>query len=205
MPLENYLKSIGRDVVSIDLGVFNLSDIRASAQLLSYKVERILDRYSDVHGFKKVHLIGHSMGGLIGLYYLKRLEGYRQVEKLIALGTPFHGTWSSIVGLLPFGLLSRGIWQMLPNSLFLRELHHGKPIPREAEIISIAAKFDAVCPPKTCHLSGAINETLDVGHAGLLMDSEVFRSVIKHLDRTDLRREENRVISIRHKRKSKRG
>src|SRR5256885_1049539 len=42
IPLEKFLRESGRDVISIDLGIFNVGDIRKSAQLLSYKIERIV-------------------------------------------------------------------------------------------------------------------------------------------------------------------
>ncbi len=198
-PLENYLRSVGHDVISVDLGVFNISDIRRSAEILGYKIERILEKFGHIHGFKKVHIIGHSMGGLIGLYYVKKLGGHRVVEKLIAMGTPFHGTWTSLIGLFPLGLFSRGIWQMLPKSSFLKSLLKRNPLSEETEIISICAKFDTICPPKSCHLNGAENETLVVGHAGLLMDSAVFESVSTHLQQTALVRRDFKVVPLKRR------
>lgn len=182
LPLENHLRELGRDVISIDLGVFNISDIRTSAQILSYKVERLLDRFSEVHEFEKIDIIGHSMGGLIGLYYVKKLGGHRVVDKLITLGAPFNGTWTSLLGLFPVGLMSKGIWQMLPGSNFLKSLHRKTSEVHETKVISIAAKYDSICPPKSCHLNGAINEILNLGHASLLMDHRVFNTVVQHLD-----------------------
>ncbi len=177
LPLEKHLRESGRDVISIDLGMFNVTDIRKSAQLLSYKMERIMDRFGNSHGITKVDVIGHSMGGLIGLYYIKRLGGHRLVRKLITLGAPFNGTWTSVLGVFPFGLLSKGIWQMLPNSEFLKSLKSHPHETQSTEVVSIAASFDALCPPASCHLHGAKNIDVAVGHAGLLMDKKVFQSI----------------------------
>ncbi len=197
LPLENHLRALGRDVFSVDLGIFNVSDIKGSAQILSYKVERLIDRFQEVHGFEKINVIGHSMGGLIGLYYLKKLGGHRVVDKLITLGAPFNGTWTSLLGLFPIGLVSKGIWQMLPNSPFLKNLHRKTSEVHESKIVSIAAKYDSICPPKSCHLADAENEILNVGHASLLMDTKVFDAIVRHLDGKTSAASKSRVVHIR--------
>ncbi|MDB5038733.1 MAG: lipase class 2 [Bacteriovoracaceae bacterium] len=194
LPLENHLRASGRDVISIDFGFFNVSDIKGSAQLLSYKIERLLDRFSGIHNIQKIQIIGHSMGGLIGLYYVKKLGGHRIVDKLITLGAPFNGTWTSLLGLFPFGVFSKGIWQMLPTSDFLKKLQKKTSEVYETEVISISAKYDSICPPKTCHLPGATNEILNVGHASLLMDKKVFDAIDRHLQEKE---SSARVVPIR--------
>jgi triacylglycerol lipase len=186
IPLENYLRSQGRDVISIDLGFFNISDIRTSAQILGYKIERLVDRFSEQHNFEKIDIVGHSMGGLIGLYYVKKLGGHRLVNKLVTLGAPFNGTWTSLLALFPVGLISKGIWQMLPGSSFLKSLHRKTSEHFQTQVVSIAAKYDSICPPKSCHLNDATNEILNLGHASLLMDTKVFETVLRFLnERTD--------------------
>ena len=47
----------------------NVRDIRRSAFLIHRKIERILAQTPS----QKIDIIGHSMGGLIGLYYVKKL------------------------------------------------------------------------------------------------------------------------------------
>lgn len=181
-PLENHLREQGRDVISLDLGFFNIRDIRKSAQLLSYKMERIIDRFSEEHPFEKIDIIGHSMGGLIGLYYVKRLGGHRLVRKLITLGAPFRGTWSSLLGVFPVGLFSKGIWQMIPGSGFLESLESRPKEVHETEVISISAKYDTICPPHSCNMKEGINHIIPVGHASLLMDMRVFDAISQFLD-----------------------
>ncbi|MBN8555048.1 MAG: alpha/beta fold hydrolase [Deltaproteobacteria bacterium] len=183
-PLEDFLRQNEREVISIDLGFFNIKDIRRSSQHLNYKIERILEKFYQDQGreFEKIDIVGHSMGGLIGLYYVKRLGGHRMVRKLITLGAPFEGTWSSLVGLFPFGLISKAVWQMLPGSQFLTSLQEDPEEAHETEIISIAAKYDTICPPKSCYIHGGINEVIPVGHAGLIMDARVFETALKFLN-----------------------
>lgn len=199
-PLEDYLRHHGRDVISLDLGFFNIGDIRESSELLNYKIERIFDRFAESHGFKQVDIIGHSMGGLIGLYYIKRLGGHRLVRKMIALGAPFKGTWSSLLGLFPIGLVSKGIWQMVPGSKFLRGLQVHTEELHQTQVFSIAAKYDSICPPKTCHLRGANNAVIPVGHASLLVDERVFQEVLGFLSSHEGPTEDSKVIPFTNKR-----
>jgi len=184
-PLENHLKADGRDVISLDLGFFNIADIRSSAHLLQLKIEKIMDRHAKRYGIQQIDIVGHSMGGLIGLYYVKRLGGHTRVRNLVTLGTPFNGTWACLLAMLPFGLLSKGLWQMLPQSDFLKELRaHSKDLHR-TRVVSIAAKYDTICPPRSCLLRFAKNQSIPVGHGGLLMDHRVFEAVSQYLPKLD--------------------
>jgi len=176
-PLEKFLRAEGRDVISLDLGVFNVADIRESATLLDEKIERLMNRFSRDHGIEKIDLVGHSMGGLIALYYIKKLGGHQRVNRVISLGTPFNGTWVSLLAMVPFGVVSRGLWQMLPKSNFLKDLRQHPENAHSTKLVSISAKYDAICPPKTCRLPGAENLTIPVGHGGLLIDKRVFELV----------------------------
>ncbi len=40
------------------------------------------------------------MGGLIGLYYIKKLGGHTRVRKLVMMGTPVRGTWAALFGVV---------------------------------------------------------------------------------------------------------
>jgi len=40
----------------------------------------------------RVHLVGHSLGGLVARWYVQELGGHHRVVQTISLGSPFHGT-----------------------------------------------------------------------------------------------------------------
>src|SRR5258705_13537643 len=107
-PLEQRLAKEGIVVFSFNLGTFNSRDIRTSAFLIHRKIESILAQTS----VKKIDIIGHSMGGLIGLYYVKKLGGHERVRKLVMMGTPLRGTWSALLGVATMGLVSSSAWQL---------------------------------------------------------------------------------------------
>jgi triacylglycerol lipase len=64
------------------------NDIRAAAEGLSAQVEELVART----GYERIHIVGHSLGGLIARYYVQRLGGDERVHTLVTLGTPHHGT-----------------------------------------------------------------------------------------------------------------
>ena len=170
--LERRLVEDGFVVVSFNLGTLNLRDIRRSAFLIHRKIERILSQTPS----QRIDIIGHSMGGLIGLYYVKKLGGHARVRKLIMMGTPIRGTWAALAGVVTLGLWSTSSWQLLPRSRFLDELAKG-PIPPGVEVHTIAAARDWVVPLGTTRLAGANAMTVPLGHSSLVVSEEVYRRV----------------------------
>jgi len=174
--LERRLVEDGFVVVSFNLGTLNVRDIRRSAFLIHRKIERILAQTPS----QRIDIIGHSMGGLIGLYYVKKLGGHARVRKLIMMGTPVRGTWVALAGVATLGLWSTSSWQLLPRSRFLDELAQG-PMPPNVEIHTIAAARDWVVPPSTTRLPGANVMTVPLGHSSLVVSEEVYRRVVNTL------------------------
>jgi len=172
--LEKHLTMRGLIVMTYPLGgpLLNVGDIRDSAGLIARKVESIVAQT----GIARVDIVGHSMGGLVGLDYLKRLGGRHRVRRLVMLGTPAQGTWSALLGLVaaPLGLASL---QLLPGSPFLRELAE-RPLPPGADVVSIGALRDWLAPVASTVLDGVRHISLPTGHSGLLVDAEVAEVVV---------------------------
>jgi pimeloyl-ACP methyl ester carboxylesterase len=171
--LERHLTERGLIVMSYPLGgLINIGDIRDSAGLIARKVESIVAQT----GVPRVDIVGHSMGGLVGLDYLKRLGGRHRVRRLVMLGTPAQGTWSALLGLVtaPLGLASL---QLLPGSPFLRELAE-RPLPPGADVVSVGAIRDWLAPLSSTVLDGVRHIALPTGHSGLLVDGEVADVVV---------------------------
>ncbi len=171
--LERRLNDDGMCVFSFNLGTLNVRDIRTSAFLIHRKVESILSHTP----VRKINIVGHSMGGLIGLYYVKKLGGHERVDKLVMMGTPYRGTWAALLGVATMGLLSTSAWQLLPGSSFLKELSTG-PLPPSVQFYTISAERDWVCPPSSTPLEGAEPFTVPLGHSSLVVSDEVYRHVL---------------------------
>src|SRR3954447_17909216 len=89
-----------------------LGDVAEGAAHLAEKVERICEET----GHERVHVVGHSLGGLIARYYVQRLGGSRRGDELVTLGTPHQGSrWAHVV---PAGLIR----QLRPGSEIYQEL-----------------------------------------------------------------------------------
>jgi hypothetical protein len=116
------------------------------------------------------------MGGLIGLYYVKKLGGHGRVRRLIMMGSPVHGTWAALAGVFTLGLWSTSSWQLLPRSRFLDELNQG-PLPPDVEVHTVAAVRDWVCPLPSTRVRGANAVTVPMGHSSLVVSPEVYRRI----------------------------
>lgn len=136
--LKTRLKADGFLAEDVPLEGLNAGDIRDSARVVEMSVNAMLTRA----GTKHVDLIGISMGGLIGLHYLRKLGGDEYVRRFIAIGTPFNGThFARLMKALTFGR-APGAEQMIPGSDFLNELHtHDRK--HKAEIYSLHTDADA--------------------------------------------------------------
>lgn len=167
--LERRLVEDGFAVFSFNLGTLNSRDIRRSAFLIHRKIERILAQTS----WDKIDIIGHSMGGLIGLYYIKKLGGNERVRKLIMMGSPVRGTWVALAGVFTLGLWSTSSWQLLPRSRFLDELAQGPP-PPDVDVYTVAAARDWVCPLPSTRLPGTTAITVPMGHSSLVVAPDVY-------------------------------
>lgn len=169
-PLEERLLNDGYIVFSFNLGVINTNDVRTSAFKIHRKIEKILAQTK----VKEIDIVGHSMGGLIGLYYAKKLGGHEHIRKLILMGTPVHGTWTALLGVATIGLFSSSSWQLLPRSRFLDELHQG-PLPKNLSVYSFAAARDWVSPVSSTKLKGATSIVVPMGHSSLVISNEVYK------------------------------
>lgn len=175
-PLERRLLDDGFTVFSFNLGTLNTRDIRRSAFIIHRKIESILAQTP----VGQVDIVGHSMGGLIGLYYVKKLGGAKRVRRLVMIGTPVKGTWAALLGVATLGMWSTSSWQLLPRSRFLDELAQG-PLPPGVEVYSLAAARDWVCPPASTRMRGATNLTVPLGHSSLVVSDEVYHRIVAML------------------------
>jgi triacylglycerol lipase len=165
--LERRLNDQGHLVLSYRLGLLHTADIAKSAAFIAKKIERIAAQT----GLHRMDIVGHSMGGLVALFYLKRLGGSRRVRRLVMLGSPVAGTWSALLGVAA-APLARASFQLLPDSRFLRELADGG-LPEGVEIVCLSGARDLLAPPERTCLPGVRHICLPTNHAGLLVDERV--------------------------------
>ncbi len=113
-------------------------DVRTAAAQLAEEVEQICEET----GYERIHIVAHSLGGLVARYYVTRLGGDERVHTLVTLGSPHHG--SLMAHLLPTPLTR----QLRPNSPLMRDLNAPAPGCR-TRIISFWSDTDEAVVPAT--------------------------------------------------------
>ena len=109
---------------------------------LTYKLnELILEKYGLG---KEIDILGFSMGGIIGRYWLQKFNGYKRTRRLISIGSPHKGTlMAQLIPKYPF----RGISEMKINSTFLRGLANNDFFLDEIECINFFTYWDLMAFP----------------------------------------------------------
>jgi triacylglycerol lipase len=155
-------------------------DLRAAAKRLAATVDAICEQT----GYERIHVIGHSMGGIVARYYVQRLGGDAHVHTLVTLGSPHGGTHAA-------RLLPRGVTRQLrPGSEIISELAEPAPTCR-TRFVSFWSDLDALISPKR---SARIDHpelvarnvfVRGVGHMSLPIDRRVTREIAATLAQLD--------------------
>jgi len=104
----NPLSRFGR-VFSLDLPGYGKSERQEGGGYGISDLVKYLDRYIDKMGLEKVHLVGHSMGGIVAIQYA--LLHPEKVEKMVLVSSPFYPRPATLsLKLLRIPLLGRAIF-----------------------------------------------------------------------------------------------
>lgn len=90
-------------------------DNRVAARKLARQAPVWLEAWREKSGNPeaKIVLVAHSMGGLVGRYFVECLEGWKIVRTLFSFGTPYRGAGNAL------GFLCNGfVWKAGPIGLF---------------------------------------------------------------------------------------
>ncbi|MDX2088462.1 MAG: alpha/beta fold hydrolase [Kofleriaceae bacterium] len=135
-----------------------------------------IDEVRAATGAEQVDLVGHSMGGVVGRYYVMLARGDGVVKNLVTIGSPHAGTDMSRIGL---GHPAR---ELVLGSRLLTRLETAPP-PERTRLLAIYSRADALVP-------GALQKPLpgadvimydDLGHVALLGSKRVAENVIARL------------------------
>lgn len=187
----NYL-SLGR--------VGGLDHVADSAQELKVFVQQVLA----ATGAAKVDIVGHSQGGMMPNYYVKRLGGAAKVGTLVGISPSNHGTTLSgivtlganmnllgFVNTVMLGIGTPGLYEQEVGSPFQNALFaDGDTVPGPRYVV-IQTEHDKVVTPYTnAFLSGPnVTNILiqdqcpddPVGHTGMFLDSPTIQNLVNQL------------------------
>lgn len=153
-------------------------DLRVTARHLAAHIEELCART----GQEQVDLVGHSLGGLIGRYYVQRLGGDARVRTLVTLGTPHAGTRAA-----PFMDAHPLVRQMRPGSEVLAELA-GPAAGCATRCVAFWSEFDTVMAPvdtaRIEHPDLRVEniQVIGIGHLALPAHPAVIAEVRRVLD-----------------------
>ena len=167
------LSAQGLAVDAITYTPFGTS-VERLADRLVVEVNRILSQ----NGSDKVHLIGHSLGGVVIAQAIAdgRLDGL--VDTVVTLGSPFGGSpWAN---LLPFGAVARALREGSP---LLRRLA-STPAPDGVRWLALTGTLDIIVPGVRSVPGHARVEAITVdgvGHLGMLLSRRVVKHIVEAL------------------------
>ena len=161
----------------------NYNPLRESVPELA---QRLADRVALVRtlsGADKVHVVGHSLGGVILRWFVQELGGDELVHTAITIASPHQGTVAALAG-APFSSVGR---ELLPGSATMRQLRKGT---RRTAVrwIAFYSNLDMLVSPATSamllepELRAANVLVKDQGHMSIMVSPFVARSIVQQLE-----------------------
>lgn len=133
-----------------------------------------------------VHIVGHSMGGLVARYYVQMLGGDRRALDVITIGSPHAGTHAAST----FSMLGRTARQLAWQSPLIRMLNMFPP-ESPVRFTSIWSSSDElVIPAESARLCPSVFAAENVhlpneGHLSLLLSQRCMRLITQRLHDID--------------------
>lgn len=154
----------------------NYSALTDDVRAVSRRLGKLIEQVCEETGHERVHVVGHSLGGLIGRYLVQRLGGDERVHTLVTLGTPHGGTLPAHI--VPLELAR----QMRIDSDLIAELAEPAPGCR-TRFLAFWSDIDQLVIPQSHarvdHPDLRSRNVLvrGVGHLSLPVDGRVVREI----------------------------
>ena len=161
----------------------NYNPIGHGVEDLAERFGRYVEDVRKVSGSGRVHVVGHSLGGVIARWYLEQLGGHKTVDTCVTIGTPHHGTYAAYLG------MGQAAKDMRPGSDVCKTLETGMR-KRHTKYVNLYSDLDVLLlPPDTAILPDRPNVhnhlIEDLGHTSLLLSSELVNQVCRHLEKVE--------------------
>lgn len=157
----------------------NYSPLRAGVPELAQVFARHVSDVLKVSEAERVHVIGHSLGGVVARWYIQELGGEETVDRCVTVGTPHRGTMAAYLGIGPAAR------DMRPGSDVCEQLETGFRRSR-VSYVNFYSDFDVLIVPASSAVlperSNVHNCLIhDLGHTSLLVSEELVTQVVAHL------------------------
>lgn len=149
-------------------------------------------RQLDAMGASRIHIVGHSLGGLLALALLQRVPPDARLGRVVLLGSPVAGCMAARrFATRPAGAwllgATRPLWQTLP----LPDVPAGREVGAIAGtrrvglgslLVDLEGAHDGVVRVEETRLQGlADHRVLPVSHSGMLLSAEVAAQCVAFL------------------------
>lgn len=167
--LQNRLQLAGYRTLSINTPPWH------ALPTLTARVAKSVDQLCATTGDEQVHIVGHSMGGILARSYLQT-HGPTKVAGCITLGSPHTGSQLAVFAVSRLGRA------LLPGSPLLAQLN-AAPLHNSVSITAIHSRDDnIIVPAENARLDGADNiEISGVGHTAMLFSEQVSNIILNAL------------------------
>ncbi len=147
----------------------------AGIERIARSLARLIARIP--HGCN-VHLVGHSLGGLVARWYVQELGGHERVRQTISLGSPFGGTERA--RRFRF-LVGADLHRTSPLLARLRARAHEHDVPH----MSVVGEADSLIVPSESAVfpRGDVVVLPGRGHNSLLFDPDSITTVVDRIRR----------------------
>lgn len=137
---------------------------------------------------RRVHLLGHSLGGIVARWYVQELGGHARVAQTISLGAPFAGT--EVAHPFPF-LVGRELARTSPILERLRARAHEHDVPHT----SFVADDDLIVVPRSSAAfpRGDVIVMPRCGHNTLLFHRQSIANVVDRVQALQVRSQRERI------------
>jgi len=182
--LRSWLARLGYDA--------RVADIGFSADYLDVLTDRLLVQVRDTRHDtrRRVHIIGHSLGGMLGRAVAARERDL--VASLAMLGSPFRGL--AVHPALRLGAavvragvhavrgerVERGCLTLACGCATVRSIR--APLPADLPQLAVASRHDGLADWRYClHPPTAATVTARSSHMGLVLNAMVYEALARHL------------------------
>lgn len=180
-PLESKLLADGHTVFSVNYGWLN-STIADCGRAIADDAERLLE----VTGAHKLHIVGHSLGGVVTKWAMHNTSIAEVTDTVVSLGSPHQG--APLAGLpvgsaIPF--LGSIITELRPGHDALHD--QDQPLPAGVRWVTVGGGLDLLVPASRAALPGQRHGITEhhvfdkLGHIAMVTHPEVTNLVRTNL------------------------
>lgn len=166
----------------------NYNPLRHDVPEIAARLKDHVDLVRSVTGSERVHVIGHSLGGIVLRWYVQELGGDACVGTAATIATPHEGTVSARL-IAPLGHAAK---QLLPGSAVIRRLDEGAALS-PVRWVAYYSNIDLlVQPSRSARLDHPALDAANVlvkdhGHLSILLSRHMATSLIEQLEDTGAR------------------